>query len=26
VKLAGAALLVAGVVLVNFGERWFPNP
>jgi transporter family-2 protein len=25
-KLAGAALLVAGVVLVNFADKWFPNP
>ena len=25
-KLCGAALLVAGVVLVNFADKWFPNP
>jgi transporter family-2 protein len=25
-KLSGAALLVAGVVLVNFADKWFPNP
>jgi transporter family-2 protein len=25
-KLAGAALLVAGVLLVNFADKWFPNP
>lgn len=25
VKLSGAVLLVAGMVLVNFGDRWFHN-
>jgi bacterial/archaeal transporter family-2 protein len=24
-KLCGAALLVAGVILVNFADQWFPN-